>query len=188
MIETLSASFAAGETKTFIVSADYFELTGAPSSGVTVTLSDRSGAQVGAIKNSGAGIYVKPGRFEVVQIQSTLAQTIDWIVADGDAGTRRLAGAVTVQDSVTASAVAGTVTNATAQLVAANSARKYLLIQNKDPVGKIWIQFGAAATQAAGVLIVPGGNFEMISKISAQQIQAIGDLASNANITVVEGT
>lgn len=187
MIETISAAFAAGETKTFNVSGEYFELTDANASGVTVLLTDRNGAVVTSIRNSGPGIYVKPGRYEIVQITSVAAQTIGWIVADGDAGTRRLSGVVSIADSINCSAVQATVTNASAQVLAANTARRYLLIQNKDPVGRLWLQFGAAANQAAGVLIVPGGNFEMVGKVSGQQIQLIGDLASNSKVTVVEG-
>jgi hypothetical protein len=187
MIETLSSAFAAGETRSFNVSADYFELTDAPSGGVTVVLSDRSGAQLTLIKNSGAGIYVRPGRFEVVQITSTLAQDVGWIIADGDAGTRRLAGAVSIVDTVTLIGAPATVTNVSGSLMAANPSRKYLLIQNKDPVGRIWINFGAAASQATGVLIVPGGAFELDAKITGQEIFAIGDLASNPNIMRVQG-
>ncbi|MFM2450112.1 MAG: hypothetical protein RIS44_2562 [Pseudomonadota bacterium] len=187
MIETLSASFSAGETKTFTVSGEYFELTDAPSSGVNVVLSDRSGAQVSSIRNSGPGIYVKPGRYEVIQITSTLAQDVGWIIADGDAGTRRLAGAVSIVDNVTLIGASTTVTNVSGSLMAANPSRKYLLIQNKDPVGRIWINFGAAASQATGVLIVPGGAFELDAKITGQEIFAIGDLASNTNIMRLQG-
>lgn len=81
-----------------------------------------------------------------------------------------------------------TVTNASAQLLAANAARQYLMIQNKDAAGSIYIGFGAtAATVANGVLIGPGGAYELPGAISTQEIQAIGSIASNANIVAVEG-
>jgi hypothetical protein len=80
-----------------------------------------------------------------------------------------------------------TVTSTSAQLMAAAAARNYLLIQNKDASGSIYLNFGAgAATVANGVLVGPGGNYEP-SVIPTDAIQAIGSIASNANIVVVEG-
>lgn len=81
-----------------------------------------------------------------------------------------------------------TVTNVTGQLIAGNTARNYLLVQNKDATANLYLNFGAgAATVANGVKIPPGGNFELNSNLSTDAIQAIGDTASNANIVVVEG-
>lgn len=80
-----------------------------------------------------------------------------------------------------------TVTNASASMVAANAARQYLLIQNKDTAGVIYINFGAAATVANGLKIAAGGSFELNSNMLTGQIFAIGDIASNANIVVIEG-
>jgi hypothetical protein len=187
MIETISQAFAAGEVKTFTMSGNYFELIDAPSGGVEVILSDRSGAQLVSMRNIGAGYFVRPGPYEVVQIRSTGAQTISFFVADGDAGTRRLSGSVSVVDSVSLTNAAATVTSGGGSLLAANASRRYLLVQNKDLVGRIWINFGAAATQANGLLLVPGGSFELDAKVSQQQIFAIGDLASNANVVTCEG-
>lgn len=80
-----------------------------------------------------------------------------------------------------------TVTNTSTSLVAANLNRDYLLIQNKDTTGIIYINFGAAATSANGLRIAPGASFELNSNILTAQIFAIGDIASNANIVVIEG-
>ncbi len=83
---------------------------------------------------------------------------------------------------------AKTVTNASAQLVGANAARQYLMIQNKDASGTIYVTFGgAAATVANGVRIGPGGNFELGDVIPTGAVNAIGDLANNANVVVLEG-
>ena len=83
--------------------------------------------------------------------------------------------------------VNATVTTASAQLLAANAARQYLLIQNKDPSGILYITFGAAATVANGLQISPGGAFELAGTVSTQLINAIGSIASNANVVTVEG-
>lgn len=83
---------------------------------------------------------------------------------------------------------AATVTNASAQLVAGNTARQYLLLQNKDTAGSIYVNFGAgAATVANGLKIPPGGYWEWNSTVTTQALQAIGDTASNANVVIVEG-
>ncbi len=81
-----------------------------------------------------------------------------------------------------------TVTNASALLVASNAARQYLLIQNKDPTGSIFVSFGTGfATTANGLRIGPGGSWEWDSTVSSQSLNAVGDIASNANVVIVEG-
>ncbi|CAN7409245.1 hypothetical protein [Acidovorax sp. LjRoot194] len=82
-----------------------------------------------------------------------------------------------------------TVTSTSAQLLAANANRKYLLIQNKDTAGNLYIGFGAGAVTAAnGIRVIPGGSYELPGGIcTTQEIRAIGDIASNANVTTVEG-
>ncbi len=78
-----------------------------------------------------------------------------------------------------------TVTNTSAQILAADANRQYLLIQNNDPVGNIFISFGAAATLTTGVMIRPGGFYELNNVCDVQAIFAIGDIASNTNVIVV---
>jgi hypothetical protein len=85
---------------------------------------------------------------------------------------------------------AKTVTSGSGSLVAANPSRGYLCIQNKDAAGSIWVTFGGgSATQANGLLIGPGGFWEWdgAGAIPTGQATAIGDLASNANVLVLEG-
>lgn len=81
-----------------------------------------------------------------------------------------------------------TVTNASGALVAASPGRQYLLIQNKDSQGNIFVTFGgAAATQANGLKISPGGYWEWSEVIPTGGINAIGDIANNPNVVIVEG-
>lgn len=80
-----------------------------------------------------------------------------------------------------------TVTNASTSLVAANATRDYLLIQNKDAAGIIYIAFGVEATVLNGVRIAPGGSYELNCNILTAQVFAIGDIANNTNVVVVEG-
>jgi hypothetical protein len=81
-----------------------------------------------------------------------------------------------------------TVTNASAQLLAGNTNRAYLLIQNNDAAGIVYIGFGAAAVTAAnGIKLAPGASYELNSNITTSEIKAIGSIASNANVITVEG-
>lgn len=193
MIELIQTDLAAGESRSFSVTGNYFEITEAPLEGLSVLLTDRSGATVTRMLNIGAGVFVEPGQFEQIQITSVGAQTVRFFVADGKAGTRRVAGsvavtgAVSINDSFNFTNAAATVTNASASLVAALPTRKFLLIQNKDSAGSIFVNFGAAATVANGIRIVPGGYLELAHKVPPQQIFAIGDIASNANVLVCQG-
>lgn len=79
------------------------------------------------------------------------------------------------------------VTNASSVILAANAARKFLMIQNKDAAGNIYIVFGAAATVALGIKIAPGQTLTLDAKVPAGSINAIGDIANNPNVVVVEG-
>lgn len=81
---------------------------------------------------------------------------------------------------------AAIVTNASGQLIAANATRKFMLVQNKDAAGNIYLNLGgAAATVASGVKIPPGGSLLLDNTVPTGAIFAIGDIASNAGIVVV---
>lgn len=81
-----------------------------------------------------------------------------------------------------------TVANASAQMIAANANRRYLLIQNNDVTGNIYVRLdGAVATVGTGIKIGPGGYYENSSYTPTGAITAIGDIASNTNIVTVEG-
>lgn len=104
-----------------------------------------------------------------------------------------ISGVLTVSDTVPARTAAflsasKTVTNVSAQLLPANVNREYLLIQNNNPSASVFINFGAAASLTGCVKIIPGGAFELGSGVvTTQEISAIGDVASNANVVTVEG-
>ena len=80
-----------------------------------------------------------------------------------------------------------TVSNVSGSLVAFNALRKYLLIQNKDATGDIYINFGGVATMSNGLKISAGGSYELNCNILTAEIFAIGNIASNNNVVVVEG-
>lgn len=123
---------------------------------------------------------------------SGASNTIRYMVAS-DGFIDGLTGAMTVTSQVPpqSSSFANTqktVTSASTQMVAANTARKYLMFQNNDTVGNIFIGFGAGAvTTANGVKIAPGGAYEIPYAQTQQAIQAIGSLATQSNVVMVEG-
>ena len=81
-----------------------------------------------------------------------------------------------------------TVTSSSAQLLAANASRQYLLVQNKDSSGTVYLVFGgAAATTALGLAIPPGGYFEWNGTVPLGEVRAIGNVASNTNVVTLEG-
>jgi hypothetical protein len=131
--------------------------------------------------------------FDRVQIDVQAGDTVKIGIGNGQGRYNRGAASVTITQGKVAQTgafanVQKTVTNVTGQLLAANTARQYMLIQNKDTAGNLYVSFGAgAATVANGVRIIPGGAFELVGVCSTQAIQAIGDIASNANVVTVEG-
>ena len=79
------------------------------------------------------------------------------------------------------------VTTTSAQVLAANTSRAFLAIQNNDPSGIIYVNFGSAATVAGSLKILPGGILFVDTMVSTQAINIIGSIASNANVVVLEG-
>lgn len=186
-IEIVSVTFAAGESRLFHLVGSYFELIDAPSA-VNVILTDRAGAQRGRMMAAEASFNLKNTEFETVQLTSATAQTIRFAYGTGEAGTRRAAGSVSIANvSGAFDHLAHTVTNASAQLRAADATRRYLLIQNNDASGDIYVRLdGAAATVANGIKIPAGGSYELQGFVPTGAITAIGSLPSNANVLTVE--
>ena len=81
-----------------------------------------------------------------------------------------------------------TATNASAQALAINTSRKYLLIQNNSNQ-TIWLRIGAAATAAApSIRLTSGSTFSLENNIiTTQAINVIRGGATNATFTIVEG-
>lgn len=79
-----------------------------------------------------------------------------------------------------------TVTNSSTQILAANTARNFFSVQNNSTSGTIYLGIGATATTAM-FAIAPGQTLMLSSKIPSTAINAIGSIASNANVVVIEG-
>lgn len=194
-IELVTADFAAGQSRNFMVSGQYFELIDAPES-VDVFLVDRFGAQRGVMRAAEASFNLKSTEFNEIQIVSPTAQTIRFAYGSGEAGTRRSAGAVTISGtpSVNVANTGGsfvqmqqTVPSIVATISNAKS-RRYFMVQNKSATGTIWVYLGFGATTNNGVRLGPGDSLEYAGYAPNSVITAIGDIASNPDVVIVEAS
>lgn len=203
MLVDQKVSIPAGQTVQLFVNADYLRI---KTANIPFRFSTKNGDNF-SIKQ---GDEVSINSFEYVYIKNESAsdEIIELFTGKSErVGSAELSGAVSIAGAVelgaatlaaletvtldparaTGANTQKTVTNASASLVAANLTREYLLIQNKDASGNIYINFGAAATIANGVLIPPNGTFVLENNMLTAQIFAIGNIANNPNVVVVEG-
>lgn len=188
----ITQTLTAGVPVSFAEAATFFRLLGADFPDVSIFFY-RNGAEVSRVLNVGAGYAERfDSPFDKVTISSVAGGEISYVTKMGGDVTYDTPpnGDVTVTN--TSGPVANTqktVTNASTQLLAAKAGRRYLLIQNKDAAGIVYISFGAgAATAANGLKIGPGGSYSADANYCPDnEIRAIGDIASNANVVVIEG-
>lgn len=137
------------------------------------------------------------GGFDRIKIRATANATVQFVIRLGNvvgydiAPTGQVSGTVAI-DGVTNAVqmvhITPVVTSASTLLRNAKSNRRYLLLQNKDSVGNIWVRVeGVSVSQATGIFLGPGDSLEFASICPSGAIFAIGDIASNPNLLVVEG-
>ena len=179
-----SVTLAANATYELLVDAGYYKILAA-----TGALNiRRDGGTLLSNLQPGQGERVN---FTRLQLQDTSGaqNTVQLVVADDSFVDDRIFGTVTLSPLGATFANANkTVTNASGQLLAANAARKYLLVQNNG-TGDIYVTLdGTAATTANGVrLAAGGGTMELSTVVPSGAINAIGAIANNPNVVVVEG-
>jgi len=189
-MRTVIHNAGAGSAVRFSIGGNYFHLLETVAA-VDIRFYRGGGIFAEAVSMEG-GFYSQPEKgFEEVEIVSASAQAIKFAIADGTGGYNRTTGSVSVSNLETRQGVftqaVKTVTNASAQLLAANSARRSLLVQNNHATGNVFITInGSAATTANGIKIAPGGLILLDAYSPSGAINAIGDIASNAAIVAVE--
>lgn len=154
----------------------------------------RNGAEVARAENVGEGYAEKfdgGAYFDRVTIYSATAQTVQIAARFGNVVAYDKAPTGQVQltgEQGSFGQAQKTVTNASTTILAAKANRRYLLIQNNDPSGIIYIRLdGFVSTSAVGIKIEPGGSYECAGFAPSGSITAIGSIASNANVVAVEG-
>lgn len=189
----LTINLTANQAQEFHEEGNFFRILEA-SSALTVTYY-KNGKEL--VKADGvAGGYAESfgESYDRYSIVSATAQSVQFVARLGNSVAYDKAPIgnvnITNKDALQGAFVqaAATVANVSGALKAANVARRYLLVQNKDATGVIYITLdGSAATVAAGIKIGPGASYELQGYVPSGAINAIGDIASNANIVVAEG-
>lgn len=176
-----------GSSEEIAVVGDYVRIKSAL---VPVRIRDSLGA-LDATVESGDALNLKP--FERLRVSHSDAadQTIVLFIGNGTtADGAKVGGTVSVSGVVNNGAVSQTspvVTNASGLLLAAKATRKMVLIQNKDAGGNVYVNYaGVAASVANGIKIAPGAAMLLDVVAPTADIFAFGDIASNANVTVLE--
>ena len=177
-------TMAAGATVNLPVTGDYFKI-------MSCTGSISVQSDFGNLDDltAGQGLENTPFRLLTLNNKTASDNTVRIFVGDENF-IDGMSGSVSVSATVGATAgshanTAATVTSTAALLDAANAARKYLLIQNNSATGHLFIGFAAGVTTGNGLKIVPGGFWEP-SVVPTGAIYAIGDIATNPNVVIVE--
>lgn len=188
-IEIISATFTPGESKTWHMGGSYFELIDCPNT-IDVVLTDRNGAQRGRMTAAEASFHLRNTEFDTIQLTSATAQTIRFGYGSGEAGTRRASGSVSIVN--TAGAFTQGRQNVDAanavQLLAANAARRRLLVQNNTAAQNLRVTLdGSAPSAVNGFRLVPGDLLDLDGYLCAGAIKAIFESGAAAAVEYAEG-
>lgn len=138
------------------------------------------------------GFKEKPFQFIELKDRSGAANTVTLVVSDAEfLNAPATSTSITSTKNPQLASLAHTAPAlgvASAQLIANNSGRQYLMVQNQDTLATLWIRSGVAAAVAGVpcIKISPGGFWEWDGVGVQSAWQAISDRAAPA-ITVVEG-
>lgn len=192
LLKTISQPVGAGSSTKFFLTASNFRLL--EGSGVTVKFfANGSEAGVAEAVDSGFFLKARDALFDEIRIESPTAQTIKFTCGSGEAGA---ASAVSVSGTVTQQSANGAYAQtdalnvgvASAQLVAANGARRFLLIQNHDPATDVFLNLAGAAATLKGVKVAAGGGVVLLDvRLCTGQINAIAAAVITGQVCVVEG-
>lgn len=181
-----SITMSAGVAVEFTEAADFLRVFSAPED--TQVIFYGAGKEVARAENVGGGYSEKAAQpFDKIRVVTATGGLVQFVM--------RLGNEVTYDKPPSAGGNQGgftqaqaTVTNASAMLLAAKNTRRYLMIQNNDATGIVYVTVdGTAATTVKGVRLVPGSALELSDYVPTGQVNAIGSIASNANLVIMEG-
>jgi len=189
-VKTYDIIFTAGQVIPLQIGGNLFYLldTAAP---VSIDFTQNQSIQATA-QGVEQGFWDSPaGGFQGLILSSATAQTIKVGIGSGTGGYQRISGAVSLtgQQGVFTQTQA-TVTNANLQILAANAARKSLLIQNNDAAATMRVTVdGTAATATKGFRVVAGAMLDLTAFNPASAINAFMETAGSGanNIDIAEG-
>ncbi len=177
-------AFAAGETKEFKESADFFRILSAGGP-VDVTFI-RNGALLDVAEGVSPGYaerWEQP--FDAVMIRSASAQNVQFVMRRGAIAQYDIQSLIFPAKTGAMTQVVQAIGVASAIISAANANRKYFAIHNTS-ANTVYINLsGAACTVANGIAIQPGQFFSLVDFLPAGDITAIATVASN--VIEIEG-
>lgn len=180
---TIKVGVGSGED--IAVVGDYVRI---KSAGVPVRIESGDG-KVDATIDEGDALNLR--RFERLRVSHTSGaeQVITLLIGDGtSADGSKVGGSVEVSSrAVPYAQTAPAVGLVSVLLLAANSARRFLLVQNNDTSLNMWVNLDGNAATTAGVKIPPGGSILLDSACPSGAIYAIGEGAVNNFVAVLEG-
>jgi hypothetical protein len=184
-------TLSAGVAVEFAEPADFFRVLESTPTDLELIFY-RAGREVSRAESIQDGYAEKFGEpIDKVRITSAAGGALEFVMRLGSdvRYDKAPTGAVTIAGQQGAFTQAQkTVTNASGQVFAANAARRYLMIQNNDATGIVYVTVnGTAATTANGIKLLPGASMEITGYQPTGAVNAIGSIASNANVVAVEG-
>lgn len=184
--KSYTLTIPAGSVNRLLIQGEYFKILSATNA---ITVNSDFGVLEDLI--AGQGLESTPFEWLLLTNKTGLPNTIKILIGDQNF-VDGMSGAIAISTNkqpITDAFVnaAAAVTNASAQLLAANPLRQYLLIQNNDITGSIYLNFGAMATTANGIRLGPLEAYEMAGTQSSAAIFAIGSIANNNKILTVQG-
>jgi hypothetical protein len=179
----LVETFAAGVPIEFVIPGDFFFLESVPAGSVNVIFYRNAGRVAeGELLAATSGWKSKPaGGYDRVEITSTVNQNVAFHIVKGQVDVNTFSGLVNLA-GVAHTRAAKQVTNASQQILAANALRKYLLVQNIDPVTNLYLRAdGTAATADNSSLKIPPGGVWEPQPPPTGEVRGIMDAATAVN-------
>lgn len=187
----ISETFAASTPKLFNIRGNFFRLATA-SAAVDVDFFKDGRPLAENLRAATAAWWANPeGGFDQVSITSSGSQLVEADIYAGRVGSDAVGGSVSVTSGPAGAhaPAAKAVTNSSAVILAANAARKYLLIQNAHASLDLWVRCdGTAATADASCIKIPAGGVWEPPYVPTGEIRGIrSSAAAGDNVHVIEG-
>lgn len=192
VLRLVNLKLAGGASDSFPFQGNYIRVkTFAFHEGIDIEAEDTDGAGLDFNLVEGEDVLLEDTEFTRIRVTNKSGSETNIVLLVGKnvkVNSAKVSGSVAVTSNVPVRQSLGqtlsTVLSTANTLLAANANRNYLLIQNKDPVGSIYIHFSATATIANGIKIGPSETFILENNMHTGAVSAIGDISSNTNVVV----